>query len=159
MTCHLMFDMDGNLIRETSHQEHEDEEYKPRSISPETDADHINQEGDRVSKNIAQIDSMTDMVFPNLPHNHRTTTKDARWRLQLLRKTNELAKAAFPANYTTTYADAWTDYRHFRGVCHHDEIYRRGSHHCHECEDYNTMLISRHATDYQINLAKTEAAF
>jgi hypothetical protein len=170
LACRSQFDQNGNRIRleirspspppfSPATIRDQEEDYIIRSPSPEPTVNQLNTQAEHAIFRILKTDPLVDMVFPGLPYNKKSNFKEAFWRRNILREVALLAEAAFPANFQTTYNDAWKNYKHIQGYCHHDLAYRLDQEHCEECEEYTKMLINRHANDYQLALDNTKATF
>jgi len=166
LLCRAMYDERGNLIQQGMKSPSTPpvspltiSETEDRSPTPEPSLYQINEQANEFISQIVEAGTYVDMVFPDLPYLPRENRDEATERRDMVRDVAILARAAFPANYQTTYADAWRRYKNLRGYCQHNLVYRLHRDHCKDCEEYSKMLEGRHAADYQKEINKSLATF
>jgi hypothetical protein len=150
MSCRIRFDTEGNYIRQKTNSPTspaisqftsvELEDIRDRSQTPEVSISTLNDQADHAINCINRTDSLVSMVFPDLPLHPKENYDKAKHRRDLLRDVATLAEATFPANFQTTYIEAWRTYKDILGWCHHNLVYRLHHEHCEECRDYANLL-------------------
>jgi hypothetical protein len=148
-----MFDQHGKRIPEVHSPTP-----PPYSIAKEETTDEpeiiptteqLNAEALKLINKLQQQYPLLNQVFPGIPYKERYIYEEAADRTAQLQTIESLAEKTFPVNFSFTYQDARKAYHDKRGFCHHNKMYFQEYPNCDKCTEFDTILQSLHAEDYQ----------